>query len=155
TAGLAVAGLHVKTENGSDGYLKMTSLLDRNGKEVAGYTNDDTKGEVTTREIDAKGNSVTTTTKDGSVKKTGVEPNGRKTETTTEKTKDGTHTTTTVTFNGYTLTTKPDGSMMLTDTASGNTLNIKPDSVEASLAKTLLEIDPKCSDPATAKKAQV
>lgn len=67
----------------------------------------------------------------------------------------GSRTTVTVTFNGYTLTTRPDGSMTLHNATTGADLNIKAGSTQAALANTLLAVNPNSSDPEVAKEGQV
>lgn len=67
----------------------------------------------------------------------------------------GSRTTVTVTFNGYTLTTRPDGSMTLHNATTGADLDIKAGSTQAALANTLLAVNPDSSDPEVAKEGQV
>ncbi|PBC20780.1 MULTISPECIES: LysM peptidoglycan-binding domain-containing protein [unclassified Mesorhizobium] len=68
---------------------------------------------------------------------------------------NGTRTTVKVTFNGYTLTTKPDGSSTLHNNTTGTDLQIEAGSTEESLAKTLLAANPNSSDAKEAKESQV
>jgi len=68
---------------------------------------------------------------------------------------NGTRTTVEVTFNGYTLTTKPDGSLTLHNNSTGSDLQIKAGSTQEALAQTLLAVNPNSSDPAEAKEGEV
>lgn len=67
----------------------------------------------------------------------------------------GSRTTVTVTFNGYTLTTRPDGSMTLHNATTGADLAIDAGSTQAALANTLMAVNPNSSDPEVAKEGQV
>lgn len=67
----------------------------------------------------------------------------------------GSRTTVAVTFNGYTLTTRPDGSMTLHNTTMGADLAIDAGSTQAALANTLMAVNPNSSDPEVAKEGQV
>ncbi|PRH89363.1 hypothetical protein C5L14_01885 [Labrys okinawensis] len=155
TAQLAAAGLEVKTSQptSDNGDVQSTEIVDqRTGKTVTGYYQDYQHGSHTVRTTDDKGNAVTTSTQaNGTETKSVVEGNGR----TTRTVKQGKDTTVSVTFNGYTLTTKPDGSMTLHNDGTGREVKVKPDSAEAALAQTLVSIDPKSSDPKEAKKAEI
>ncbi|RWM00972.1 MAG: LysM peptidoglycan-binding domain-containing protein [Mesorhizobium sp.] len=68
---------------------------------------------------------------------------------------NGTRTTVEVTFNGYTLTTKPDGSMTLHNNTTGADLKIEAGSTQETLARTLLAVNPNSSDPKEAKEGEV
>ncbi|GLR39547.1 hypothetical protein GCM10007880_00630 [Mesorhizobium amorphae] len=68
---------------------------------------------------------------------------------------NGTRTTVEVTFNGYTLTTKPDGSMTLHNNTTGTDLKIEAGSTQEALARTLLAVNPNSSDPKEAKEGEV
>ncbi|MDX8477462.1 LysM peptidoglycan-binding domain-containing protein [Mesorhizobium sp. VK24D] len=68
---------------------------------------------------------------------------------------NGTRTTVGVTFNGYTLTTKPDGSMTLHNNTTGTDLKIEAGSTQEALARTLLAVNPNSSDPKVAKEGEV
>ncbi|WFP65767.1 MULTISPECIES: LysM peptidoglycan-binding domain-containing protein [unclassified Mesorhizobium] len=68
---------------------------------------------------------------------------------------NGTRTTVEVTFNGYTLTTKPDGSMTLHNNTTGADLKIEAGSTQEALARTLLAVNPNSSDPKEAKEGEV
>ncbi|MDX8534187.1 LysM peptidoglycan-binding domain-containing protein [Mesorhizobium sp. VK25A] len=68
---------------------------------------------------------------------------------------NGTRTTVKVTFNGYTLTTKPDGSSTLHNNTTGTDLQIEAGSTQEALAKTLLAVNPNSSDAKEAKEGQV
>src|SRR5690606_1445704 len=93
-------------------------------------------------------NSQTNTTVE-----TKTDENGRVTETTTQIGADGKESTTTVvTANGYTLTTGPDGKITLEDHELGTTTEIEPGSVEETLARTLLSLNPESGDAATAEQ---
>lgn len=155
TAQLAAAGLEIKTSQptSDNGDVQLTEIIDqKTGKTVTAYYQDYQHGSHTVRTTDEKGNAVTTSTEsNGTETKSVVEGNGR----TTRTVKQGKDTTVSVTFNGYTLTTKPDGSMTLHDDATGRDVKVKPDSAEAALAQTLVSIDPKSSDPKEAKKAEI
>ncbi|QEN85337.1 hypothetical protein FZC33_03555 [Labrys sp. KNU-23] len=155
TAQLAAAGLEVKTSQptSDNGDVQSTEIVDqKTGKTVTGYYQDYQHDSRTVRTTDEKGNAVTTSAEaNGTETKSVVEGNGR----TTRTVKQGKDTTVSVTFNGYTLTTKPDGSMTLHDDATGRDVKVKPDSAEAALAQTLVSIDPKSSDPQEAKKAEI
>lgn len=64
---------------------------------------------------------------------------------------NGTRTTVEVTANGYTLTTKPDGSVTLHNNTTGANLDIKVGTAQEALATLLVSINPKSKDPETAK----
>ncbi|MER9947864.1 LysM peptidoglycan-binding domain-containing protein [Mesorhizobium sp. M0047] len=68
---------------------------------------------------------------------------------------NGTRTTVEVTFNGYTLTTKPDGSMTLHNNTTGTDLKIEAGSTQAALARTLLAVNPNSSNFEEAREGQV
>ncbi|AZO71151.1 LysM peptidoglycan-binding domain-containing protein [Mesorhizobium sp. M1D.F.Ca.ET.043.01.1.1] len=68
---------------------------------------------------------------------------------------NGTRTTVEVTFNGYTLTTKPDGSITLHNNTTGTDLKIEAGSTQEALARTLLAVNPNSSDPKAAKEGEV
>ncbi|RWC97598.1 MAG: LysM peptidoglycan-binding domain-containing protein [Mesorhizobium sp.] len=64
---------------------------------------------------------------------------------------NGTRTTVKVTFNGYTLTTRPDGSMTLHNDTTGNDLKIEVGTAQQALAELLMKINPQSKDPEQAK----
>ncbi|BCG93167.1 LysM peptidoglycan-binding domain-containing protein [Mesorhizobium sp. 131-2-1] len=64
---------------------------------------------------------------------------------------NGTRTTVEITFNGYTLTTKPDGSMTLHNDTTGSDLKIEVGTAQQALAELLLAINPQSKDPGQAK----
>ncbi|RVD29958.1 LysM domain-containing protein, partial [Mesorhizobium sp. M4B.F.Ca.ET.017.02.2.1] len=64
---------------------------------------------------------------------------------------DGTRTTVKVTFNGYTLTTTPDGSMTLHNDTTGSELKIEVGTAQQALAELLMKINPQSKDPEQAK----
>ncbi|RUW74911.1 MULTISPECIES: LysM peptidoglycan-binding domain-containing protein [unclassified Mesorhizobium] len=64
---------------------------------------------------------------------------------------DGTRTTVKVTFNGYTLTTRPDGSMTLHNDTTGSDLKIEVGTAQQALAELLMKINPQSKDPEQAK----
>ncbi|TIO75795.1 LysM peptidoglycan-binding domain-containing protein [Mesorhizobium sp.] len=64
---------------------------------------------------------------------------------------NGTRTTVEVTFNGYTLTTKPNGSMTLHNNTTGSDLKIEVGTAQQALAELLLAINPESKDPEQAK----
>ncbi|MER9654825.1 LysM peptidoglycan-binding domain-containing protein [Mesorhizobium sp. M0152] len=68
---------------------------------------------------------------------------------------NGTRTTVEVTFNGYKLTTKPDGSMTLHNSTTGTDLKIEAGSTQAALARTLLAVNPNSSNSEEAKEGQI
>ncbi|MFD2057409.1 LysM peptidoglycan-binding domain-containing protein [Mesorhizobium calcicola] len=68
---------------------------------------------------------------------------------------NGTRTTVEVAFNGYTLTTKPDGSMTLHNNTTGTDLKIEAGSTQAALARTLLAVNPNSSNSEEAREGQV
>ncbi|RWA76353.1 MAG: LysM peptidoglycan-binding domain-containing protein [Mesorhizobium sp.] len=68
---------------------------------------------------------------------------------------NGTRTTVEVTFNGYTLTTKPDGGMTLHNNTTGTDLKIEAGSTQEALARTLLAVNPNSSDSKVAKEGEV
>ncbi|TIO33268.1 DUF4781 domain-containing protein [Mesorhizobium sp.] len=103
-------------------------------------------GESTTTIVDPKANTEV---------KIVVDKEGRTTTTTTEKLNNGTRETVKVTFNGYTLTTHPDGNMTLHDDKLGTDLKLKAGSRNAALAETLMSVNPNSSDPARAREGQV
>ena len=155
-AQLAAAGVELKTTEprGDNGYVSSTAVIDQHsGQVIAGHYTDNEHGSQTTDYTDAHGSHVhQTTNADGSSSETVTEANGRTTQKT--KTSDA-KTTTTVTYNGYTLTTAPDGSKTLTDQTTGTTIKIKPGSVDDTFAGLLTSVDPHSSDPTKAKQAQI
>ncbi|MER8667135.1 LysM peptidoglycan-binding domain-containing protein [Mesorhizobium sp. M0159] len=68
---------------------------------------------------------------------------------------NGARTTVEVTFNGYTLTTSPDGSMTLHNNTTGTDLKIEAGSTQEALARTLLAVNPNSSDATEAKEGEV
>jgi LysM repeat protein len=66
-----------------------------------------------------------------------------------------TKTTVNVTFNGYTLTTSPDGKITLTNDTTGAVTDIAAGTAQQALAELLLSINPNSSDPEQAKEDQV
>ncbi|RWN03035.1 MAG: LysM peptidoglycan-binding domain-containing protein [Mesorhizobium sp.] len=66
-----------------------------------------------------------------------------------------TKTTVNVTFNGYTLTTSPDGKITLTNDTTGAVTNIAAGTAQQALAELLLSINPNSSDPEQAKEDQI
>ncbi|TIM90792.1 MAG: LysM peptidoglycan-binding domain-containing protein [Mesorhizobium sp.] len=65
---------------------------------------------------------------------------------------DATKTTVNVTFNGYTLTTSPDGKITLTNDTTGAVTDIAAGTAQQALAELLLSINPNGSDPEQAKE---
>ncbi|TKD45978.1 MAG: LysM peptidoglycan-binding domain-containing protein, partial [Mesorhizobium sp.] len=65
---------------------------------------------------------------------------------------DATKTTVNVTFNGYTLTTSPDGKITLTNDTTGAVTDIAAGTAQQALAELLLSINPNSSDPEQAKE---
>ncbi|MER8402078.1 LysM peptidoglycan-binding domain-containing protein [Mesorhizobium sp. M1348] len=65
---------------------------------------------------------------------------------------NGTRTTVEVTFNGYTLTTSPDGKITLTNDTTGAVTDIAAGTAQEALAKLLLDINPNINDPEQAKE---
>ncbi|TWG99553.1 uncharacterized protein DUF4781 [Mesorhizobium sp. J18] len=151
-AQLRAAGYTITTgEPTSDnGDVSSTVITDtKSGDQVAAQYRDWQHDGRTITYVDDKGNEVRRTTEsDGTVTKTVTDKDGRRTTTITE---DG-NKTVKITFNGYTLTTGPDGKIVLEDHDLGTTTEIEPGSVEETLARTLLSINPESSDPATAKR---
>lgn len=66
-----------------------------------------------------------------------------------------TRTTVNVTFNGYTMTTSPDGKITLTNAATGAVTDIAAGTAQQALAELLLDINPNSSDPQQAKEDQI
>jgi LysM repeat protein len=66
----------------------------------------------------------------------------------------GTKTTVNVTFNGYTLTTHPDGNMTLRNNGEGTELKLESGSALEGLAGLLMDVNPNSSDPEKAKEGQ-
>jgi hypothetical protein len=64
----------------------------------------------------------------------------------------GTRTTVNVTFNGYTLTTSPDGKITLTNDTTGAVTDIAAGTAQQALAELLLSINPNSSDPEQARE---
>ncbi|TRC93079.1 LysM peptidoglycan-binding domain-containing protein [Mesorhizobium sp. WSM4303] len=64
---------------------------------------------------------------------------------------NGTRTTVEVTFNGYTLTTRPDGSMTLHNDTTGSDLKIEVGTAQQALAELLMKINPQSKEPEQAK----
>ncbi|TIU75620.1 MAG: LysM peptidoglycan-binding domain-containing protein, partial [Mesorhizobium sp.] len=65
---------------------------------------------------------------------------------------DATKTTVNVTFNGYTLTTSPDGKITLTNDTTGAVTDIAAGTAQQALAELLLSINPNSSDAEQAKE---
>ena len=150
-AQLQAAGVSVReiSPNGDRGGVDVVEK----GNVIASYRYDDKRGTQRIHYIDANGNDITHARgPHGTKTDTVVEANGRKTVTTTAL--DGKKTVDT-TFNGYTLTTAADGSKTIRDDTTGAVLQIKKGSVEETFANMLMAADPKSSNPAEAKKAQV
>jgi hypothetical protein len=153
-AQLAAAGVELRTTAPRiENNVTSAEVVDQaSGEVIAEYHTRPTAGSKTTTYIDASGNHIVRQTRlDGSSSQTVTEPNGRATTRTTT----GSKTTVAITFNGYTLTTAPDGRKTLTDQATGSVIRIKPGSVEDTLATTLMSVDPHSTNPAKAKKGQV
>ncbi|WP_295806497.1 LysM domain-containing protein [uncultured Nitratireductor sp.] len=68
---------------------------------------------------------------------------------------EGTRTTVEVTFNGYTVTENPDGTVTVTNQEHGYEIDLEAGSLEADLADLLTAIDPDSSDPEEAREAEV
>lgn len=103
-------------------------------------------GAQTTRELDPRSNTTTDIT---------IDADGRRTEVVKAKGADGSEqTTTTVTFNGYQLTTAPNGDRTLTNTSNGDQQTIKAGSVQDSFATMLMEATPNSADPEIARLGQ-
>ncbi|SJM31813.1 LysM peptidoglycan-binding domain-containing protein [Mesorhizobium delmotii] len=66
-----------------------------------------------------------------------------------------TKTTLNVTFNGYTLTTSPDGKITLTNDTTGAVTDIAAGTAQEALAELLLDINPNSNDPEQAKEDQI
>ena len=151
-AQLRAAGYTITTgEPTSDnGDVSSTVITDtKSGDQVAAQYHDWQHDGRTITYVDDKGNNVRRTTEsDGTVTETVTDKDGRRTTTITEDGKK----TVKITFNGYTLTTGPDGKIVLEDHELGTTTEIEPGSVEETLARTLLSINPESSDPAQAKQ---
>ncbi len=64
---------------------------------------------------------------------------------------NGTRTTVEVTFNGYTLTTNPDGKVTLTNNTTGSELKVEVGTAQQALAELLLAINPESQDTEQAK----
>ncbi|MET3581351.1 hypothetical protein ABID19_004397 [Mesorhizobium robiniae] len=119
--------------------------VDGNGVRTHTETNAGT-GAQTTHEVDPRSNTTTDITIDG---------DGRRTEIVKTKGANGSEeTTTTVTFNGYQLTTAPDGNKTLTNTSNGDQQTIKAGSVQDSFATMLMEATPNSADPEIARQGQ-
>jgi len=183
TAAIDAAGLQVKTTDpvSNNGDVKTTEIIDKStSKVVATFYDDYQHGGTTSKVTDADGKEVTqtqfgdgsssrtvndtkkgeTTTrvedpKAGKVTETTIDADKRLTQTITEKNGDETRKTEKLSFNGYELTTAPDGSSVLVRQADGIQLAMKPGTPEASLAKALFDVNPNSSDAAEAKKGAV
>lgn len=183
TSGLETAGLQIKTTDptSNNGDVKTTEIIDKaTSKVVATHYEDLQHGGTTSKITDADGKEVTqsqygdgtssrtvndtkkgeTTTrvedpKTGKVTETVVNNEKRVKETTTEKVGNETRKTEKLSFNGYTLTTAPDGTATLVREADGIQIAIKPNTPEASLAKTLFDVNPNSTDPEKAKEGAV
>lgn len=161
-AQLAAAGFDVKKSrdkvdapggaNNGD-MVESEFIVDQSsGQVIAKHSRNLDDGSRTTHFTDAGGDEVSTTkSSNGDVTEKVVDPEGR----VTQKTTQNGQTTTEVIFNGFTLTTAPDGSMTLTYNANGAALNIAPGSEDEALAKTMLSVNPNSSDPAKAAEGQV
>lgn len=180
TAGIEASGLQIKTTDANSD-VKTTEIIDKGtSKVVATYYEDYQHGGTTSKIADADGKEVTqvqygdgtssrtvsdtktgeTTTrvedpKSGKVTETVVDKDKRLKQTITEKSGNETRKTEKLSFNGYTLTTAPDGTATLLRDADGIKIAIKPKTPEASLARTLFDVNSKSSDPAEAKEGEV
>jgi hypothetical protein len=134
-------GVTVTKPNGNT----TSDFVDGNG--VKTHTERDAgTGEQTTHKVDPK----TGTTTDINFDK-----DGRRTEVVTVKGANGKEEKTTiVTFNGYQLTTAPDGNKTLTNSSNGDQQTIKPGSVQDAFATMLMEATPNSQDPAIARQGQ-
>jgi hypothetical protein len=123
----------------------ISDSVDGNG--VTTHTERNAKtGEQTTHKVDPK----TGTTTD-----INFDRDGRRTEVVTVKGANGKEErTTTVTFNGYQLTTAPDGNKTLTNSSNGDQQTIKPGSVQDAFATMLMEATPNSADPEIARQGQ-
>jgi uncharacterized protein (DUF433 family) len=65
-----------------------------------------------------------------------------------------TRTTVTVTFNGYTVTENPDGTVTVANQEHDYEIELEADSLEADLAGLLTEVNPNSSDPQEAREAE-
>lgn len=131
---------------------QRTVVTVKDGKETRQSV--DGFGVTTNSEKNIKtGESKTTTVdkKAGRTTETVVDNEGRTTKTDDVKGAK----TTTVSFNGYTLTTKPNGDMTLHDDTLGTDFEIKGGSENAALARAMMAANPNSSDPARAKEGQV
>ena len=117
--------------------------VDGNGVTTHTERNAET-GVQTTHEVDPKSNTTTDIT---------IDADGRRTEVVKAKDANGSEqTTTTITFNGYQLTTAPNGDSTLTNTSNGDQQTIKAGSVQASFATMLMEATPNSADPEIARQ---
>lgn len=123
----------------------VSDTVDGNGVTTHTERNAET-GEQTTHKVDPR----TGTTTD-----INFDRDGRRTEVVTVKGANGKEEkTTTVTFNGYQLTTAPDGNKTLTNSSNGDQQTIKPGSVQDSFATMLMEATPDSADPEIARQGQ-
>lgn len=173
-AQLEAAGYEINQDSTTDqsGTSTTTEIVDpETGKVVAGYYFNSSVfiGPVvdessrpgsetrTVRYVDENGSEVErTTSSNGTVTETVTDTEGRRTETTTVPGANGdSQETVEVTFNGYTLTTEPDGGMVLRDNEDGTEIEIEPGSLDETLARTLLSINPQSSNPAQAAEDEI
>ncbi|TIO53897.1 MAG: hypothetical protein E5X80_08430 [Mesorhizobium sp.] len=156
-AQLRAAGYEVKettpTSNGTSGTTQVRDP--HTGKVVASYSGNGPDGPYTSQLVNGDGDTITVTRdSQGKTTRKVVESNGRQTTTTTQEVDGKTKKTVKVTFNGYTLTTGPDGKLALTD-SEGNEVKIKPGAMLEGLARTLLAANPNSSDPAERKEGEI
>ncbi|MCF6118253.1 LysM peptidoglycan-binding domain-containing protein [Mesorhizobium muleiense] len=65
-----------------------------------------------------------------------------------------TRTTVNVTFNGYTVTENPDGTVTVANQEHGYEIEVEAGSLEADLAELLTDVNPNSSDPREAREAE-
>ncbi|WP_163266856.1 DUF4781 domain-containing protein [Chelativorans alearense] len=158
-AQLEAAGYDVSATDPSSSNLytqSVTITLAGSDEVVASYSRNE-HNTTTIEYVDDNGDEVHRISYvDGRVIETVVDMEGRRTVTTTEPGENGeTRETVEVTFNGYTLTTDPDGNMVLKNNEDGTEIEIERGSLDETLARKLLAINPESNDPAQAAEDEI
>ncbi|MCT7376815.1 DUF4781 domain-containing protein [Chelativorans salis] len=158
-AQLEAAGYDVSaTDPSNSNYYNQSVLITLAGSDevVASYSRNE-HNTTTVEYVEDDGDEVHRISYvDGRVVETVVDKEGRRTVTTTEPGENGDpQETVEVTFNGYTLTTDPDGKMVLKNNEDGAEIEIERGSLEETLARKLLAINPDGDDPAQAAQDEI
>ncbi|WP_417328940.1 DUF4781 domain-containing protein [Halomonas cupida] len=152
-AGYVVESSSGQQTNGLERYTTEIVSADDPQQVIARHTSAAGTTPETSLRIDSNGTETRTTEyHDGRSYETVTRKDGR--ETTTDVDADG-NTTASITDNGYTLTTHPDGNLTLQRNEDGTEITIEEGTPEASLADTLMEINPDSEDTSEARAAEV